>query len=136
MSNATPTKDIRRSFSAFAADLVELVELQVQLLLVDLRDSQRQVVVPLLLIVLGVVATVGAIPVMLVGCSWLLAGFSGLSVAAACVILGGGTMVLSAVVILRSLHGLQEVIQILARSKAELLSNARWLKDSLKKRCD
>ena len=120
------------NLSGFAHDVTSLVELQVRLLAVDLRDAKRRSGPAVGLVLGGVVLLLGCVPVLLFAAAHLLIEFagwpaSGAYAAAALtgLVLGGGLGYFG-------WKRLMAAAGTLARSRDELTETLQWLKRALK----
>lgn len=115
-------------------DLVMLAELQAKLLELDLKQGLQRVVRHGILLVMGGLLIVGAVPVVIIALALTLAQELPISLAAAywltllAVLLAGGLLIFAAMLRLR------QVTNVFARSKAEWRCNVEWLKETLRRR--
>lgn len=126
-----PSAELR--IARLAHDLIELIELQFQLLAVDLREGKSRAILPLVLAAIAMLLFLGALPVMLVGASWLLVSLTNLSVPAAFLIVGVAALAVSVILGLAAYYKLKQVARIFVRSQRELKSNLNWIKRTLQK---
>jgi uncharacterized membrane protein YqjE len=115
-----------------ARDLIELIELQFQLLALDLREGKSRAILPLVLAAIAVLLFLAALPVMLVGASWLLVSLTNVSAPAAFLIVSLTTLAVSGILGLAAYYKLNQVARIFTRSQRELKSNLSWIKRTLK----
>ena len=114
-----------------ASDVVTLIELQVELLKVDLKEWARGMIWPGILAVFAVVSALAAMPVFLFGLAYLLHDRTDLTLWGALLIASGVGLVLSVALILLAVLLLKRDVKILGRSANELSRNVRWLKEVL-----
>lgn len=125
-----PSAGVR--IARLAHDLIELIELQFQLLAFDLREGKSRAILPLVLGGIGALLFLAALPVMLIGASWLMVSLTNLSVPAAFLIVGFAALAVSVILGLAAYYKLKQVARIFARSQRELKSNLNWIKRTLK----
>ena len=114
-------------------DAITLGELQVQLLLLDLREGSTRMVRPLLVIVFAICLALGCFPVALAALAYALQA-TGMPVWGAFLTSALIGLFLSAGAAYGGLRWLKKELSIIDRSKAEFQSNINWLKTALKTR--
>lgn len=132
-NNGRTTRGIFGNAAEFVHDLVTLSELQVKLLVVDLREGSRHALLPLGLIVLAGCLALGVFPILLAALalglaaaglsywlSFLLAALIGVIISGAT---GYGGYVL-----------LKKQAKVLRRSQEEFERNVHWVKSALTQR--
>lgn len=129
----TPARVMRHSMGEVAHDLTELGELQAELLVVDLKETARGLILPAGLALFGLMLLAACFPVLVAGLALWLAQGTGLSfpaafaATAACVAVVSGLFVLGAVLWARA------SLSTFERSKRELRQNLDWIKQVLKR---
>lgn len=129
--DAQAQPDVRRNLRHLAGDVVTLLELQVELLKVDVKEWARGMVLPGILAVFAVVSALAAMPVFLFGLAYLLREKTELTLWAALLIASGVGIGLAIALILTAVLLLKRDVKVLGRSAAELSRNVRWLKEVL-----
>ncbi|HSG72822.1 MAG TPA: phage holin family protein, partial [Planctomycetaceae bacterium] len=97
------------------------------------REGKSRAILPLVLAAIAMLLFLGALPVMLVGASWLLVSLTNLSVPAAFLIVGVAALAVSVILGLAAYYKLKQVARIFVRSQRELKSNLNWIKRTLQK---
>jgi hypothetical protein len=121
-----------RNVSSFAHDVVTLGELQLRLLAVDVRDSAKAAGAGGACLVAGVLAAVGAIPLVFVTLALALIEFAGWSQTlsfALATLLG---LISGAVLAWVGWKQTLSAGKTLGRSKAELVQTLHWIKETLR----
>src|SRR5947209_3185923 len=72
-NGSTPEAQDAGGIAEFGNDIATLAELPSKLFLLDLKECLEHLLVPLVLVVLGVIFILAALPVTLLGVAWLLA---------------------------------------------------------------
>lgn len=129
----TPPVQIGHGVAELVHDMIELIELQFQLLAVDLREGRSRAIMLLILAGMAMMLFLGALPVLLFGAGWLLATSTDLTMSAAFTIVGGITIIVSAIITVIAYFQLTHVMEIFQRSRRELNSNLNWIKRTLRK---
>jgi uncharacterized membrane protein YqjE len=129
---STGAAALGENFSRFAHDLTTLMELQVRLLAVDVRDAKRKSGAAAALLMGGAVLMLGCIPVLLLGIAQLLIEFAQwpASGAYACVSMVG--LLMGGAVGYGGWRKLMAAAGILGRSREELLETLQWIKRALR----
>ena len=132
LNREKPASKLGRNVSGYAHDLLTLVELQLRLFGVDLRDGSKTAGLGLAAIVAGALAALGAIPLIFVTIALALIEFADWSQTAAFglsaligLISGGGA----------AYFGWRRLLsagKTFGRSKAEAVETLRWIKESLR----
>lgn len=126
-----PRKGLRRSISDLTNDVVALAELQWYLFVHDFRSSVRRTVRPLILAACGVLLSVCAVPIALLGAAYLLVdtgmppAWSLLLTALVAAALGGLAAYLGSRVMGHTAENFD-------RSSRELRDNVAWLKRAVR----
>lgn len=133
VSNGRRTaKQFGRNVSGYAHDVVTLTELQLRLLAVDLRDGSKTAGLAVAAIVVGVLAALGAIPLVFVTIALALVEFGGWSYTAAFALSALSGLVVGALALYFGWKRLLSAGRTLGRSKAELVQTLKWIKESLR----
>lgn len=125
-----PATVIVRNLGDCARDVVELAELQARLLSLDLKQSVKRAVPPVILAVAALIFLLASFPVALAAVGYALVELADWSYTAAFFAAAGiglllaVAMALAAWVLVRRITGFE-------RSRAELAANLVWLKDVL-----
>ena len=126
-----PAAALRQSATGFIHDLAVLFELQAKLFVHDLQQTTGQMVLPLALLGVGLVASLCVLPMTMVGVAWFLvdAGMktgwafiasAGIALLVACLFLGIGYLLV------------RNRVSPLKRSRDEFARNMAWIKNVLK----
>ena len=123
---------IRTNLAGLAHDALTLVELQVQLLGVDLRDAGRGARAAGVLVVIGVVLALGCVPILLLAMAHVLMEAVNWPGSAAYTVLGLSAALIAAGLLWCGWRTGRQAIATVQRSRAELMETIRWLKESLR----
>ena len=130
--NSPLTEGVIGNLAELAGDVSTLAELQMQLALTDLKVGLGRALLPVIILAVGAVLLLGAVPVALIGASELLA--DGLDLAHrgwAYLIVAGVAMVLAALFALIAWPRLSGSLESLAPTREELSRNVAWVKTVL-----
>jgi uncharacterized integral membrane protein len=132
VNRGNPARRFGRNLSGYAHDLMTLGELQLRLFAVDLRDGSKTAGLGLGAIVVGILAALGAIPLVFVTIALALVEFADWS----WTLSFGITALLGLVVgAAAGWFGWTRVVaagKTFGRSKAEAVETLRWIKESLR----
>jgi hypothetical protein len=128
---STPEERVAGGLAGFGNDVATLAEFQARLALIDLKDCVNKIRVPVALIVLGLIAINGAVPVVLLGIATLLATALNLSTGWALLLTGGAVLAAAAGVAGTAAMKLGSGTQSFLRSREELTRNISWIKTVL-----
>jgi uncharacterized membrane protein len=112
-----------------AGDVVELAELQVKLLRSDLKDLIQRSKLPLIVLIVGMVAGVAALPTLTFGLAQWLAQSMDLALWTSQLIVGTGILSVSILFVAIAIFRLQNVVAALNTTTSELAKNFAWLKE-------
>lgn len=126
-----PTR-IRTNLAGLAHDALTLIELQVQLLGVDLRDAGRGARTAFVQVIVGVVLALGCVPVLLLALAQLLIETANWPGSAAYAVMGLGAALLAAGLLWWGWRTTRQAVTTVQRSRTELTETIQWLKDSLR----
>lgn len=118
-------------FVTLLRDLVKLVDLQLQMMSLDLRQFWQEAKVSLVVIIFGAVFALGAIPVFLLGTATLFSEALVLPLAWVQFGLGITVVLLAVATILTAVKGLSRAGKSLKRSQDELHRNLEWVREVL-----
>lgn len=121
----------RPPFVALLVDGLRLVDLQIQLLSLDIREFWQPAWRAVLLLVAGCAALIAALPVALFGVAETLHASWSLSVESSLLAVSSVALVASGVLILRSARQLADAAAPLKRSADELRENLSWMRSVL-----
>jgi hypothetical protein len=116
-----------------AHDVLTLAELQGQLLVADVQECSRRVLVPGLVMLGGVALGLSTIPFALAALALLLIQEFGISYAAGFLIAALAGAVLSALLAGIGWFQVRKGLAVLGRSQRELVRNLRWIKKVLER---
>jgi len=132
MNRRNPATKFGRNVSGYAHDIVTLVELQLRLFAVDLRDGSKSAGIGLVAMAAGILAALGALPLIFVTVAAALIQFAGWSYTlsfGASALLG---LIVGASATYFGWKRLLKAGQTFGRSKAEAVETLRWIKESLR----
>lgn len=122
---------VRDGVGELLSDIVELGELQAELAMVDARESMQKAVAPVVLLVVGAVLGLGAVPVLLLALGEALHEFGGLERTWSYLISGAVGAALAGLLAWLGYRKVGDVLEAFNRSRAELSENIRWVKYAL-----
>lgn len=123
--------DIVGRLGNLGADLISLGELQLELLSVDTRDATSEAFYPTIIACLGIGFVIGSCPLALLGLSWWLTDATTLSLASSSLIIALAGLVLAVLLLFVAWKGLKKSFALINRSRKELRSNLKWIKNIL-----
>lgn len=132
-SPQTARKSLARDAGEFAHDVFTLAELQTQLLVTDLRECRRRVVVPGLLLVGGGALGLSCIPLALAALALLLIQVFETSYATGVLLATIAGATLSALLCVCGWFLVRQRLSVLRRSQEELRRNWHWIKNGLER---
>lgn len=115
-------------------DVIELSELQVQLLLIDLRDASQRAAAPVGVALGGAILALGAVPVLLSGIAWVIVHSAGWSEGLAWSVTGACALVIAGTMLWWGWRTAKASVQTLTRSRTELFENLCWIRNALARR--
>ena len=127
-----PAKKFGRNVSGYAHDVVTLVELQLRLFAVDVRDSSKAAGLGVGAIGAGTLAAIGAIPLIFVTIAVALVEFAGWSFTLSFGLSALLGLVTGAVLAYFGWKKLLSAGETFGRSKAEAVETLKWIKESLR----
>ena len=124
---------VAHSTGEFVQDLFTLSELQLRLLLVDLRQGLWNLVPPAVLLALGLAVAVSCLPIAMMTLAWALIEAAGMAHwrAFAIALLAGIGVTL--VFLLAGWVLLRRQEEMFERSRAEWRLNVKWVKDAIRR---
>ncbi len=125
------TEGVMGNLAEFGRDTLELGELQTKLISHDLNDCVRRSTVFIVLAAIGALILIGLVPVALAGVGLLIAQTLQWSLWASLLITAGSALVVSGILALIALRGIQHSLESFERSREELTRNLAWLKTVL-----
>jgi uncharacterized membrane protein YqjE len=129
--NGTPEGRLVGGIAEFGNDIATLIELQYKLATIDLKESLRKALIPLLLMAVGVVFILGALPVLLSGVAELLAAALRIRIGWALLMTSATTIVLAGAILAICASRLPECFAGFRRSREEFTRNLAWLRTVL-----
>lgn len=127
-----PAAGMRRSMKGFTADLAELAELQMRLLLADTRQARSGITVSTLALIGGVIVALGCVPVALAALALVLMAAAELSaVGATLIALATGVIIAVSLLFYGWTRGRKSLGRF-ERSETEFKRNFQWLKTTLR----
>jgi hypothetical protein len=133
-ANELPTRAVARSTAEFLHDITTLAELQSKLLVVDLQEGVKKLVISAILLVLGTIIALGTVPVALAAIAltlayfipdWPLAAHFGIAL-----LIG---IVLAAALAVPALFAIKKNVWMFDRSRDECIRNMQWAKDAMRR---
>lgn len=128
-----PRRPFRRGVGDLAHDVTTLVELQAQLFSLEMKQAFRRLVSPAVLLVLGTVFLLAALPVLLAAFAMFLIEVANLSQIPAYLIAAGAGLLLGAFALAVAALQIRNLSSIFDRSQNELKENLHWVKHLLKR---
>jgi uncharacterized membrane protein YqjE len=129
--NGAPEQRVLGGIAGFSSDLTTLVELQVRLAILDLKESSRRALVPLVTLSAGVVVAIGAVTVALMGVSELLAAALNIRPPWAMLLTAGVAIVWAAAAAALAATRIGPCFASFRRSAEELTRNVAWIRTVL-----
>jgi hypothetical protein len=127
-TNSSPSQRIKEGLTRSARNAGTLLRLQWDLLATDLQESARRLVIGLVLLSVGFLLAVAALPVALVGFGLWLASALELSTSAGFLWIAGGTLLVSLCLIVAAWAIARAPFAVLQRSSNELQKNMSCIK--------
>jgi len=132
VNRGNPAKKFGRNISGYAHDLLTLGELQLRLFAVDLRDGSKTAGIGLGAIVVGVLAALGAIPLVFVTIALALVEYARWSWTLSFGVSALLGLIVGAGAAWFGWRGVLSAGKTFGRSKAEAVETMRWIKESLR----
>jgi uncharacterized membrane protein YqjE len=134
-SNSHRPVDFAGNLSDVAHDITQLVELQGQLFVVDIKEAQEKLKTPIILAATGGLLSLCAMPLLLVAIAQglILAGLQSWAAYAIVSVVG---LAIGGLLLWQSWRSMKDSALVLDRSRAELAQNVAWLKQMLKCRSE
>jgi hypothetical protein len=129
-SNGRSSRGVFGNAAEFVHDLMTLTELQVKLLVLDMKEGSRHAMLPLALILFGGCLALGCFPVLLAALGFGLVA-AGLSYWLSFLIAGIVGLAISGGAAYGGFRLLKKQAAVLRRSQAEFDRNVRWVKSAL-----
>jgi hypothetical protein len=129
--NGTPEGRVVGGIADFGNDIANLVDLQVKLAQIDLKECLGRATVPLALIVVALMFLLGAVPVALLGVAEMVAAALRISGGGAMFLTGGVVMVLALTVLVVAGLRLGPSFSSFRRTREELSRNLAWVRTVL-----
>lgn len=131
VNRGSPPRRVRRNLSELAHDVVTLVELQVQLLAVDLRDARKSAGLAIGQLAAAICLGLGAVPLLLFAVAHVLIEYAQCPAAAAYAAVGVVAAVVAGLLLWTGSRQSARALGTIQRSRAEFEETLRWLKGSL-----
>jgi len=119
---------VRDGVGDLVHDIVSLAELQAELLGLDARESVEKAKSPLVMLAVGGVLALGAVPVLLLALGEALHSFADWDRSLAYLVSGLVGTVIGGVLVWAASRKAGDVIGVFMRSRVELAENIRWIK--------
>jgi len=127
-SNGSPEGRVVGGLADFGNDVATLAELQGKLALIDLKECLGKALIPLVLVAVGLIVLLGAVPVVLLGAAELLAAALRIGTGQATLITGAVVLVLAASVVTVAALKVGPAFSSFNRSCEELSRNIAWIR--------
>lgn len=134
---ATPTSSpagVRKNLAGLSHDVLALLELQVRLFLYDISETFSRGRTPAVMIALGLVMALGALPLLLLGGARAMIDLAGFTAHSAYFAVGFTTLALAIAIGWGAFRSLRTTLEPLHRSQAEFQQNIVLLKTMLRRR--
>jgi hypothetical protein len=128
---ASAAAGVRNGVGDLLHDIVTLSELQSELLLLDARQSAQKAQTPIILMGIGAVLALGAVPVLLLALGEALVDFLEWKRSLAYLVSGLAGTIIGGVLLMIAWRATGDIIAVFNRSKAEFAENVRWIKYAL-----
>lgn len=128
----SPPRRVARNVSGLAHDMVNLAELQAQLFVLDAKQAGRRAILPMMLLMIGTVFALSAVPVAILGVAYVLIEYTILLPWAALLVAAAGGAVIGGVVALAGAKWFTGRMELMKRSKIEFQHNLKWVKSVLR----
>ena len=119
------------NLAALAKDLFRMVDLQMQLLMLDLRQFWAGAKFAIILAFVAGLGFLAALPVFLLGLAGTLERMAGMNAATAQLAVAGCVFLLGVAAVRISVIWLSEASKTLKRSQEEFLTNLQWMREAL-----
>lgn len=126
-------QSMARNTGELLGDAMTLAELQGKLLLVDVQDDLKRLIMPVALLVTGVVLALTCLPIAMVTIALGLIAGAELAPWLAFLITLGGALAVALVLILAGVWYFRHGLTFLGRSRAEWDQNIRWFKSLVRR---
>jgi hypothetical protein len=132
-STPSPPNGVAKDMGELTHDIVSLAELQFELFRIDCREGLKQMLIPVALLLLAGIVTLGTVPIALILVAEILVQTAGLSRAAAFSIAAMSGFSVALAIGVAGWFYLRGVVQVFERSHEELTKNVAWIKHALKR---
>lgn len=122
---------VRRNLFALIQDALRLGDLQLQLLQVDVRDFWQRARLAIVICVIAGIAMLAALPILLLGLTYVLQAATGWSLATSSLVIGGSVIALGGGGAWLSIRNVTRAGSLLARSREEFQQNLAWLRSAV-----
>jgi len=116
---------------ALFRDLTKLVDLQLQMFSLDVREFWRRAKVSTIVLVLGVVTALGTVPVLLLGLSRLFASAFDIPIGWSQAGVGAFVLIVAVVLMRMAVSKMSDAGKAIKRSQIELHKNLEWMREVL-----
>jgi len=130
-NNGSPEQQVVGGIAEFGNDISTLVELQLKLASIDLKESLGQALIPMSVAAGGLLLVVGAIPVAILGLSYLVASAFRLSLGASMLLTSVATLLLAATMTFIAFRNIGPSFSAMRRSREEFERNLNWIRTVL-----
>lgn len=129
----TTVEEVRHHFSELAYDVITLGELQVRLLVHDVKETGRRATVGIVFLMAMTAILLGSVPVLLLGLGELLVQLAGWNRAGSYLLIAALAAIGAVVAGLYTVRKLKKAGASLNRSSSELQSNLAFVKSLFRK---
>lgn len=131
-----PMLGVVSSASEVAGDMIELAELQVKLLRTDVKDLIQRAKLPLVVLIVGMVAAIAALPTLTFGLAQWLAQRMDIALWTSQLIVGVAILAIAILFVAIAVARLQHALAALHTTTSELAKNFAWLKELVQRNGD
>jgi len=133
-SNGKAQRGIGGRVAAFSVDVIELIELQFHMFVADLREGKSRLRMAVVMLVLGPVIAIAALPSLMWGIAAMLIEWAAWPAPVAYLVVGIVTLLLAGGLTWLGVKRLLASMNTITRSRAELMENISWVKSALMQR--
>jgi len=129
--NGSPERQVVGGLAELGNDIATLLELQLKLTWLDLKEAFGQALIPLIAVAVGFLFILGALPVAILGLAQIVATAFKLSVGVATLLTGVVVLMLAATILFVAVRSIGPSFSTLRRSREEFERNTNWIRTVL-----